>query len=209
MLPETCRDEPGGAGVVQPTPPLQNPSPAIVRGVQAGVARSIDPLVRIGFRSARLKGTINPALRFAVLKKCGFACSYCGQKAPDVTLEIDHITPRAAGGTDAPENLTAACTTCNAGKGTVKLGAREEAVSKETAVFLLRDQASQSLREALEFACNDAAAWLAGIVSGDDPMDPEDLRTVSRDLARFGMKASRLVLRAAQNLDAVAELEKP
>jgi 5-methylcytosine-specific restriction endonuclease McrA len=36
--------------------------------------------------------------------------------APDVALEVDHVVPRANGGTNDIENLAAACVECNAGK---------------------------------------------------------------------------------------------
>lgn len=61
--------------------------------------------------------TISKALRFEVLRRDGFACSYCGRKPPEVELHIDHVVPAALGGLDAPENLRTSCADCNAGKG--------------------------------------------------------------------------------------------
>lgn len=55
-------------------------------------------------------------LRFAILKRDGFACHYCGRKPPEVELHVDHVIPVADGGTDDPANLVAACFDCNAGK---------------------------------------------------------------------------------------------
>lgn len=54
--------------------------------------------------------------RFEVLKRDRFTCSYCGKHPPEVLLEVDHIHPVAAGGTDDLDNLTTACTDCNRGK---------------------------------------------------------------------------------------------
>lgn len=59
---------------------------------------------------------VTKRLRFEVLRRDGFACRYCGAKAPDVELTVDHVTPRALGGQDVPENLVAACRPCNTGK---------------------------------------------------------------------------------------------
>jgi HNH endonuclease len=42
-------------------------------------------------------------------------CAYCGMK--DVPLQIEHIHPRARGGTDRISNLTLACEPCNSKKG--------------------------------------------------------------------------------------------
>jgi 5-methylcytosine-specific restriction endonuclease McrA len=41
---------------------------------------------------------------------------YCGRRAPDVALEVDHIIPLSKGGTDKPSNLITACFECNSQK---------------------------------------------------------------------------------------------
>lgn len=60
-------------------------------------------------------------LRFEVLERDEFACQYCGAKAPDVTLHVDHVVPASAGGPDVAENLITACRDCNMGKANVGL----------------------------------------------------------------------------------------
>lgn len=65
---------------------------------------------------------ISVRTRFEVFKRDEFTCLYCGRKSPEVVLEIDHIVPVSAGGTDDPINLTAACWDCNRGKAGVSLG---------------------------------------------------------------------------------------
>lgn len=45
----------------------------------------------------------------------GFRCLYCGELCSELT--IDHVKPRAAGGSHAPENLAPACRSCNSSKG--------------------------------------------------------------------------------------------
>jgi hypothetical protein len=59
---------------------------------------------------------IRKSVRFEVFKRDSFTCQYCGQKAPDVVLEVDHITPVAAGGDNEILNLVTACRGCNSGK---------------------------------------------------------------------------------------------
>jgi hypothetical protein len=59
---------------------------------------------------------IKKSVRFDVFKRDSFTCQYCGQKAPDVVLEVDHITPVAAGGDNDILNLVTACKACNSGK---------------------------------------------------------------------------------------------
>lgn len=61
--------------------------------------------------------TLSVKTRFEVLKRDRFTCAYCGKHPPEVLLEVDHIVPRAAGGSDDIANLTTACTDCNRGKG--------------------------------------------------------------------------------------------
>lgn len=67
--------------------------------------------------SARGSRTISPVLRFEVLRRDDFRCRYCGRRAPDVVLHLDHIVPWSAGGRTTLENLRAACYDCNIGKG--------------------------------------------------------------------------------------------
>lgn len=52
-------------------------------------------------------------LRLKILIRDSYTCAYCG----DTANQVDHIVPRSAGGTNDPENLTAACARCNRAKG--------------------------------------------------------------------------------------------
>jgi 5-methylcytosine-specific restriction endonuclease McrA len=51
-----------------------------------------------------------------LLEKWGRECAYCGVK--DVPLQIEHIHPRAKGGSNSITNLTLSCEKCNTKKGT-------------------------------------------------------------------------------------------
>jgi 5-methylcytosine-specific restriction endonuclease McrA len=55
-------------------------------------------------------------LREYLLQKWGRQCAYCHAK--DVPLQIEHIQPRAKGGTNRIPNLCLACEPCNIKKGT-------------------------------------------------------------------------------------------
>lgn len=55
-------------------------------------------------------------LRFKILSRDQFTCRYCGRRAPDIELEVDHIVSIYDGGDDRESNLTAACFDCNRGK---------------------------------------------------------------------------------------------
>ena len=55
-------------------------------------------------------------VREYVLEKWKRTCAYCAKQ--DVPLQIEHIVPRAKGGSDRVSNLTLACEKCNRAKGT-------------------------------------------------------------------------------------------
>jgi hypothetical protein len=55
-------------------------------------------------------------LREYLLEKWNHTCAYCGKS--DVPLQIEHMVPKARGGTDRVSNLTLACEKCNIKKGT-------------------------------------------------------------------------------------------
>src|SRR6266496_27411 len=55
-------------------------------------------------------------LREYLLEKWHRTCAYCGKK--DVPLQVEHIHPRAKGGTNRASNLTLSCEPCNIKKGT-------------------------------------------------------------------------------------------
>lgn len=70
---------------------------------------------------------ISRRLRFEILRRDKHTCRYCGAQAPDVPLTVDHVVPKALGGSDDPTNLVTACRDCNSGKGSV--GPTDEVVA--------------------------------------------------------------------------------
>jgi 5-methylcytosine-specific restriction endonuclease McrA len=50
-----------------------------------------------------------------ILRRDLYKCAYCGRG--DLRLTIDHIVPKARGGSDSWDNLISACTDCNNKKG--------------------------------------------------------------------------------------------
>jgi 5-methylcytosine-specific restriction endonuclease McrA len=67
---------------------------------------------------------IPPKTRAMVLERDGRRCVICGKSVRDkhangapVLLEVDHIVPVAAGGTNCESNLRTACNVCNVGRG--------------------------------------------------------------------------------------------
>lgn len=88
---------------------------------------------------------ISKRLRYEILRRDNHTCRYCGAKAPDVELEVDHVIPRTLGGADEPGNLVTSCTDCNAGKSSVPADAEiVEDVSQDALRW------SEAMRQAAE-----------------------------------------------------------
>lgn len=73
---------------------------------------------------------IRKSVRMSVLDRDGYTCQYCGRKAPDVALEIDHVIPVSKGGTNDIDNLVTACYDCNRGKSDRMLKGNKKLVKK-------------------------------------------------------------------------------
>jgi len=99
--------------------------------------------------------SISKKLRFEVFKRDSFTCQYCGAKAPDVLLHVDHITPVSKGGKNTLMNLVTACERCNLGKS-------NEPLDENTAVKKSQTQAAllQARREQIEMLRD----WQLGLV---------------------------------------------
>ena len=78
---------------------------------QAAHAAALDQ--RRGTRQQRGYGAAWQVIRQRILERDEETCHYCGGPA----TTVDHVRPKAAGGTDDEVNLVAACLRCNARKG--------------------------------------------------------------------------------------------
>ena len=72
---------------------------------------------RESIRDPRGSRVAGPSLRFSVFRRDSFTCQYCGRRAPEFPLHVDHVVPWAAGGATTLSNLRTACGECNLGKG--------------------------------------------------------------------------------------------
>ncbi len=89
--------------------------------------------------------SISKKLRFEVFKRDAFTCQYCGQKAPDVVLNCDHVKPVIDGGENDILNLITSCFGCNSGKGARSLS--EQAVLSKQVDQLAELQARREQKE--------------------------------------------------------------
>lgn len=79
-------------------------------------------------------------LREYLLEKWHRQCAYC--QATQVPLQIEHIYPRARGGSDRASNLTLACEPCNTAKGTMTAAEFGHPEVQAQAKYPLRDAAA-------------------------------------------------------------------
>jgi HNH endonuclease len=102
---------------------------------------------------------ISNSVRFEVFKRDSFCCTYCGKKAPDVLLEVDHIEPVSKGGTNDMLNLITSCKECNSGKSATRL-------RDSTVIDKQHDQLAelQKRKEQIEMMFK----WKKGLVAIDD-----------------------------------------
>ncbi len=81
--------------------------------------------------------------RFEIFKRDSFTCQYCGAKAPEVILELDHVDPVANGGSDDMLNLITACFDCNRGKSDRKLDDNSVILKQRDSLELLNEKRTQ------------------------------------------------------------------
>lgn len=89
-----------------------------------------------------------------VLARDHYTCQYCG--ATDVDLACDHIIPRSRGGMTHPDNLVAACTSCNSAKHNKTL--EEWLLEPPKMVRTVSQQKAAMLSNRLAFYCRKSTA---------------------------------------------------
>lgn len=115
---------------------------------------------------------ISKKIRMEVFKRDSFKCQYCGQAAPDVILEIDHIVPVSKGGDNSILNLVTACRDCNRGKSDIQLDDNsvinkqrvqlEELNERRNQLHLIaewREGLLEIENEAVEMVCKEFLRW--------------------------------------------------
>lgn len=102
---------------------------------------------------------IGKKVRFEVFKRDSFKCQYCGQTAPEVILEVDHINPVSIGGDNDILNLITACRACNAGKSD-RLLSDSSALAKQRAQLEELNERREQLEQML--------VWREGMAGLDE-----------------------------------------
>jgi hypothetical protein len=142
---------------------------------------------------------ISKKLRFEVFKRDSFTCQYCGRKAPDVILQVDHIHPRSKGGKDNILNYITSCVDCNAGKFNEVLEKQrrqlEELQERKEQIEMMFDW-QRSLFGLEEHARSELAAFWCELVPGYslNALGMKQLTSLQR---RFGIEEVLVCMRLA------------
>ena len=139
---------------------------------------------------------IPKGLRFEVFKRDAFKCQHCGECAPNVILECDHIIPVVEGGKNEMINLVTSCRDCNRGKGKRLLSDNQAVLKQRNQLEALSDAKEQSemmvewRRElmALEAAQINALSDYLGSYTRMELTD-EGRRSLAKLIRRFGFEA--------------------
>ena len=86
---------------------------------------------------------LSKSIRFEIFKRDNFTCQYCGRKAPEAILEIDHIIPKKENGTNKTYNLITSCFECNRGKSHKVLSNKIAREDLHTDIIDLKEQIEQ------------------------------------------------------------------
>lgn len=92
---------------------------------------------------ATKRKNLSKKTRFEVFKRDSFTCQYCGRKAPDVVLEVDHIKPVSKGGDNNIINLITSCSSCNNGKSNIPLDVQDELAKNQKQLEELQERRTQ------------------------------------------------------------------
>ncbi len=140
--------------------------------------------------------SLSKTTRFEVFKRDSFTCQYCGRKAPDVVLEIEHIHPVARGGDNDILNLVTSCESCNDGKGARLLDDASAVERSRRQVESLQDRREQiemmlawkeGLRDLDEHIVGRIWEYIVGFMPGFT-LNPSGAQTLKKWVATYSIE---------------------
>ena len=159
--------------------------------------------------------TISKRTRFEVFKRDSFPCQYCGQKSPDVILEIDHIKPLSKGGDDKILNLVTACYDCNHGKSNKELSDDSTVKQQQRQTELLQLKREQlemmykwqkSLLEVESMAVEKLAGYWSELLAGRSSINSNGIKRLRLLEKKFGIADVMRAMKTA--VDNYVQLDK-
>lgn len=116
----------------------------------SGGASSYAGFLFYGDAMTTTREPISKKLRFEIFKRDGFSCAYCGNKPPDVVLEVDHIVAVSNGGNNSKLNLITSCFNCNRGKGCEELSSIPPKLTEDLAKNKEKESQLKEYRKYIE-----------------------------------------------------------
>ncbi|WP_300054788.1 RNA-guided endonuclease IscB [Malikia sp.] len=143
-------------------------------------------------------------VREYLLEKWGRQCAYCD--ATGVPLQVEHIHPKARGGTNRVSNLTLACQACNARKGALPL---EVFVTDKARLARIQAQRKRPLKDAA--AVNSTRKVLVGALQATGlPVETVSGGRTKYNRIRFKIeKTHALDAVCVGDVDIVTDWDKP
>jgi hypothetical protein len=135
------------------------------------------------------------ALRWKILVRDNFTCRYCGQHAPNVKLEVDHVTPIANGGSDQEDNLVTSCWACNKGKEALTIIIERRQQSRPIAQPLVINQNDNAMLgkklsgktgQLLEILRNEGKDWATSQLANAIGSSPSSVGVMKARLKKYG-----------------------
>lgn len=140
---------------------------------------------------------IGKKMRFEVFKRDKFTCQYCGRKAPDVVLEVDHIKPVSEGGANEMINLVTACFDCNRGKGKRELSDDATIITQQKQLEELSEKREQmkmlidwkkELVNLDTIAVDEVCEYFSELIEGEGTISEHGRLTVKKWLKDFSLE---------------------
>lgn len=137
--------------------------------------------------------SLSKKTRFSVFDRDNYTCRYCGRTTDSgITLEVDHVVPRAKGGGDEMENLVTSCFDCNRGKSAKEIGTTAPETERDRLRRL--QEIAETKRSAEELVALHEAkkeriqAWVNVIcsITGEDSANRRFCEQVERLACEFG-----------------------
>ena len=145
-------------------------------------------------------------MRFEVFKRDAFTCQYCGRKAPDVVLQVDHIYPQSKGGASDILNLVTSCAECNNGKSDRELSDQQVLAQKRKQLESLQERKEQlemiyewqqSLASVDTLAVDRCCDHWTAITEGHSKLTDAGKALVGRLVRKFGFAETLDAMRTA------------
>lgn len=142
--------------------------------------------------------SITKKVRFEVFKRDKFQCQYCGNSAPEVILNVDHIKPVSKGGDNSISNLITSCFSCNSGKSDRELS-DDSAIQKQKKQLIELAERREQIELMLEWreGLSDldklqedkiAEYWSNEVVCGQYSVSEHGRKKIKAMLKKFNIK---------------------